>query len=286
MKCPRCHQESPTAQAFCGRCGSPLDHSPGSPAVPYSDLQRALSEALEQQRATAEIVRVISSSPTDIQPVLDAIVRSAVRLCHAAFGGLHRVDGAMNTLAAFHNVPDDEIAMLRGMFPRPIRRDTFSSRAILDRRVVHIPDIRKDSEYSAAVHKTQADRGYRTALAVPMLREDVAIGAIVLWRRDVLPFTDKHMEMVQTFADQAAIAIENARLFKELQASNRELTTALDQQTATGDILKVISRSQTDVQPVFDAIADSALRLCEAKHGNVFLFDGELVHLAAVAGTD
>src|SRR4029453_4094277 len=108
---------------------------------------------------------------TDVQPVFDAIVRSAVRLCHAAFGGLHRVDGETNTLAAFHNIPADETAMLPKMWPRPIRRDPLSSRAILDRRVVHIPDIREDAEYTAAVRNPQADRGYRTALAVPMLRE-------------------------------------------------------------------------------------------------------------------
>ena len=260
-------------------------------AIENVRLFNETQEALEQQTATSEILRVISSSPTDTQPVFDTIVRSAVRLCHAAFGGLHRVDGATNTLASFHNIPDDELAMLRGMFPRPICRDTLSSRAILDRRVVHIPDIREDTEYSAAVRNPQADRGYRTALAVPMLREDVAIGAIVLWRREVLPFTDKHMEMVQTFADQAVIAIENVRLFTELQQKNRALTDAhsqvteaLEQQTATSEILRVISRSRTDVQPVFDAVATNAATVCGATDAIIVLTEGATMRRVAHFG--
>jgi GAF domain-containing protein len=244
-----------------------------------------VTESLEQQTATAEILQVISSSPTELQAVFDTIVANAVRLCGAAFGGLQRLAGDRMTLNAQYGVPPDELAILqRDVFPLPVSRDSATGRAILDRVATHVRDIREDPNFRTP--HLQSMQSYRTILAVPMLREGLPIGALALWRRDVQPFTEREIRIVRTFADQAVIAIENVRLFNELQSSNRELATALGQQTATGDILKVISRSQTDVQPVFDAIADSALRLCEAKHGNVFLFDGELVHLAAVAGTD
>jgi signal transduction histidine kinase len=200
--------------------------SPKNEGAKVRDLEKRLAEALEQQAATSEILRVISRSQTDIQPVFDAIVRSAVTLCHAAFGGLHRVDGELNTLAALYNMPDDEIEMVRRLFPRPMGRDTISGRAIMERRVVHLRDIREDAEYAAAVRDPQADKGYRTIVAVPMLREGAPIGAIALWRREVQPFTDKQIEMVQTFADQAVIAIENARLFLEIEDKSRQLEAA------------------------------------------------------------
>ena len=238
----------------------------------YAGLERKveertaeLTETLEQQTATAEILRVISSSPTDIQPVFDAIVRSAVRLCHAAFGGLHRVDGEMNTLAALHNMPDDEVEMLRRLFPRPIGRDSVSGRAFLERRVVHIRDIREDAEYSAAVRDPQAEKGYRTVVSVPMLREGVPIGAIVLWRREVQPFTDKQIDMVQTFADQAVIAIENVRLFKELEQRTRDLGQSLEEVGALSEVSRAVS-SSLHLRRVLDTVASYAVSLsgCDA----------------------
>src|SRR5262245_19992235 len=244
-------------------------------AIENVRLFNETKEALEQQTATSDILRVISCSPTDVQPVFDTIVRSAVTLCHAAFGGLHRVEGDINTLAALYNLPADEAALVRGLFPRPIDRASISGRAMVERRVVHIHDIREDREYNAAVRDPQAARGYRTVVSVPMLREGVPIGAINLWHREVQPFTDKQIALLQTFADQAVIAIENVRLFNETKE-------ALDRQTATSEILRVISQSPTDVQPVFDAIARSARRLCEATQAVVSRYDGELVHLAAL----
>src|SRR5262249_46920746 len=152
-----------------------------------------------------------------------------------------------------------------------------------DRDVVHIRDIRTDPDYVARVPMNAS--GYRTALAVPMLREGAPIGVFVMWRREVRPFSDKQVELVKTFADQAVIAIENVRLFTELQASNRDLTAALDTQTATSDILRVISRSQTDVQPVFDEIMVSAVRLLRADVSVLNRVVGDQLELAAHAST-
>ena len=247
------------------------------------EKHRALTEVLEQQTATGEILRVISSSPTDVQPVFDAIVLNASRLCGGEYAIVIRYDGEMMHLAAQHNPRPGAAEPVARLFPRAPARGSSPGRAILNRSLVHIPDVLEDPEYDPDVVRAA---GLRGVLSMPMFREGKVIGAISVSKETPGPFAQSQIELLQTFADQAVIAIDNVRLFTELQASNRELTTALDQQTATSDILKVISRSQTDVQPVFDAIADSALHLCEAKHGNVFLFDGALVHLAAVAGTD
>ena len=246
---------------------------------------RDLTQALEQQTATAEILRVISSSPTDLQPVFDTIVRSAVKLCGATFGGLQRIIDGRMTLDAQCGVTADEIATLqRDVFPLPISRESATGRAVVDRAVVHIRDIRDDPELG--VHLLQRMPGFRTILAVPTLREGIPIGALALWRREVLPFGDTEISLVQTFADQAVIAIENVRLFKELEVRNRELTTALDTQTATSDILRVISRSQTDTQPVFDTILTSAVRLLRGHSGTLTRLAGDQIELAAHTSFD
>jgi two-component system, NtrC family, sensor kinase len=259
----------------------------------FTELQeknRALTEALEQQTATSEILRVISSSPTDLQPVFDMVVRNAGTLCGAAFGGLHRLDSGRITLDAHYGIPDDELMILqRDVFPLAISRGSPTGRAILDREVVHIRDIREDPGFRTPRLKTM--QNYRTILAVPMMREDVPLGALALWRREVQPFSETEIGLVRTFADQAVIAIENVRLFKELQEKNQALTQAhaqvseaLKQQTATSEILRVISSSPTDVQPVFDTIAERAVRLCDAAFGAVFRFDGEWMNITALNG--
>src|SRR5262249_29490185 len=153
-------------------------------------------------------------------------------------------------------------------------RATTTSRAILERTVVHVPDVLEDPDYARPVALALLNR---STLAVPMLRDGEPIGTISVGRLEPRPFTEKQIELLQTFADQAVIAIENVRLFQELQARNRELTEALEQRTATSEILRVISSSPTDVQPVFSAIVESAVRLCGARDGAVFRFDGELV---------
>src|SRR5882724_9194502 len=218
-------------------------------------LEKALAEALDQQTATADILRVISASPSDVSPVFRAIVRSATRLCDATFGTVFRFDGELITVAANQDLTAEEITITNTLFPAPATRGIAAGRAIVDRAVVHITDIRNDPDYAARAPVNVL--GYRTALAVPLLREGSPIGAFVMWRREVRPFTDKQIELVRTFADQAVIAIENVRLFTELQQKHQALTEAhaqvteaLEQQTATSQILRVISSSPTDLQPV------------------------------------
>jgi GAF domain-containing protein len=250
-------------------------------AIENVRLFNETKEALEQQTATAEILRVISSSPTDLQPVFDAIVRTAARLCEASYGFLARYDGTSITIAAHSGASDAETAVVLRVYPMVPTPASLGGRAILERATVHIPDVRSDPTYG---HRGIQDLGWRTGLCVPLLREGAAIGVLGMWRRDVHPFSDRQIILLQTFADQAVIAIENVRLFTELEARNRELTEALEQQTATAEILRVISRSPTDVQPVFDTIVRNAARLCEAARSHLFRFDGELLALAATFG--
>ncbi len=240
-----------------------------------------LRVALEQQTATSEILRVISRSPTDVQPVFDAIVQSATRLCDAAFGAAFRFDGQLQTFVAHQSATPGELELLRGNYPRPATRGAATGRAIVDRRIIHIHDIREDPEYTL---ETRQAPGWRTVLAVPMLRDGEPVGALGLWRREVRPFTEKQIELISTFAEQAVIAIENARLFTELEARNSELRVALEQQTATSELLKVIGRSTFDLQPVFETLAENALRLCEAQQGIVIRFDGRLLRAVVTRG--
>ncbi|MBI2160095.1 MAG: GAF domain-containing protein [Candidatus Rokubacteria bacterium] len=234
---------------------------------------RALTEALEQQTASGEILRVISSSPTAVEPVFDTIVRSAVRLCGAVFAALFRIEGGLVQLVAHHSLPAEALEVLRRGLPRPLGRETLAEQAMLEGSVVHVPDLTQSGRVSGTVREASKRAGYRSALAVPLLREATAIGAIAVARRDPGPFPARQIELLQTFADQAVIAIENVRLFTELQERNRELTEALEQQTATSEILRAISSSPTDVQPVFDTIVRAASRL----------FDGALTVLTQVA---
>ncbi|HSE06563.1 MAG TPA: GAF domain-containing protein [Methylomirabilota bacterium] len=252
-------------------------------AIENMRLAHELAEALEQQTATAEILRAISTSPVDLQPVFDAIVRNAVTLCGAAFGGLHRLDGDRITLEAQFGVPADELAILRhDVFPIPLSRESATGRAILDRRAVHIRDIRADAAFRTPRLKTMQD--FRTVLAVPLVREGAPIGALALWRPQVRPFTDAEIGLVRTFADQAVIAIENVRLFKELDTRNRDLTQALEQQTATSEILRVIARSATELAPVFEAVVTRSAHLCDAADVAMLLVDGGNLRIAAGVG--
>ena len=252
----------------------------------FNELQARnadLTEALEQQTATVEILGVISSSPTDIQPVLDAVVASAARLCDARDVMIRRVDGEVMRVAAhIGSMPIANAAM-----SPPLSLASISGRAIVERRTIQVDDVLApgvSAEYPGAMHLLYENSPFRTVLVAPLLRDDVAIGAIALRRTDVRPFSDKQIKLLETFAAQAVIAIENVRLFKELQARNAEISEALEQQTATAKILHVISSSPTDLQPVFDAILDSARRLCEAHRGALHLFDGEVFTLVADQG--
>ncbi len=252
-------------------------------------LERRLAEALEQQTATSEILRVIASSPTDVEPVLMTVAERAARLCDANDALIFRKEGnGLRALARWGSVP----TVMTPETVLTIDRTFVASRAVIDARVVHIPDVQAAFDEFPGSRRYMGVTGVRTVLAVPLLREGVAIGAILIRRLEVEPFTDKQIGLVTTFADQAVIAIENVRLFTELQQKNGALTQAhaqvsesLEQQTATAEILRAISSSPTDIQPAFDIIAESAVRLCGAEASTVTRFDGEWVRLVAVYGS-
>jgi two-component system, NtrC family, sensor kinase len=253
-------------------------------------LTGAASEMREQQTATSEILRVISSSPMDVQPVFGAIAESALRLCEAKHGNVFTFDGELIHLAALANVNPEGSEAVRRSFPRPPDRASSTTRAILNRSAVNIPDVLSDPEYLLADVVRTAD--FRSTLSVPMLRKGQPIGAITVTRAALGPFPDAQIELLQTFADQAVIAIENVRLFKELEEKNRALTKAhaqvtetLEQQTATSEILRVISSAHTDAQPVFDTIVQSAVRRCNAATAAVFRTDGTMLYHPANYGS-
>jgi signal transduction histidine kinase len=246
---------------------------------------RDLTEALEQQTATAEILRAISSSPTDIRPVLETLVHAAARFCGAANVALLIRDGEVLRGAAATGPFGEELARRFGGiegFEVPVTRGSVTGRAVFECRTVHVHDLGAEPEEEFPVGRDlQRQLGHHTMVATPLLREGTPIGAIDLFRTEVKPFSDRQLALLRTFADQAVIAIENVRLFKELEARNKDLTVALEQQTATSEILRVISSSQTDVQPVFDTIVRSAVRLCDGLFSGLYQFDGELIHQGA-----
>src|SRR5262249_21875358 len=240
---------------------------------------RELTEALEQQPATGEILKVISSSPTNEQPVFDTIIRNAVRLCDGTLGVLFRYDEQLMDIGALYNIRPGGEVLFRSAYPQPANRDNPRGRPIVDPAVVRVDDI-ETAEYSEAAKERARASGYRSGIAVPMIREGVPIGSIAVARRESGWFPESYVALLKTFADQAVIAIENVRLFKELEARNMDLTGALEQQPATAEILRVISGSPTDIRPVFDAVLDRALTLCEASNGSLYqLEDGALRHV-------
>src|SRR4029453_3034017 len=258
--------------------------SPKSDGASVRDLEKRLAEALrdkaealERETATSKVLSVISRSLGDLGPVFEAMLANAVRLCEASFGNLLLYDGDAFPHLRVHNAPRGWAAEQERdpVPPRDLARVLY--RVPVTKQIVHVADIAAENpdEPIATI------AGARTLLIVPMLKENKLIGVIAVYRQEVRPFGEKPIDLLTNFAAQAVIAIENVRLFTELQASNRELTTALDQQTATAEILRVISSSPTDIRPVFDAIVASATRLCDAGIGAVVSFDGELMHLQA-----
>ena len=243
---------------------------------------RELTEALEQQTATSEILGVISSSPTDVQPVFDVIVERAVRLCGGHFGRVYRYNGDLIHVVARHGVSTAGQEELQRVFPRPATDDTIVGRVIMTRQAAYVTDIERAEGVPPLSRQLIEALGTRSQVTVPMLRAGEPIGAMTIGWSEPEGFGEQQIALLQTFANQAVIAIENVRLFKELESRNSDLTESLEQQTATAEILRVISSSQTDVQPVFETIAENSLRLCDATFSTVFRYDGELVHLAAL----
>jgi GAF domain-containing protein len=245
-------------------------------------LRRELDDAREQQAATADLLKVISRSTFDLQTVLDTLLKSAARLCQAdhSFIFLRQGDG-YRCASGSGDIPE-WIEFLKQQTIRP-GRGTIAARAVLEGRTVHIPDVLADPEYTFL--EAQRRGGYRTALGVPLLREGDPVGVIVLTRPTVRPFDANQIELVTTFAAQAVIAIENTRLLSELRQRTDDLSKALEQQTATSEVLRVISSSPGELQPVFQTMLENAVRICEAKFGTLFRYDGELFHRVAGVGT-
>jgi signal transduction histidine kinase/HAMP domain-containing protein len=242
-----------------------LQESYGNLEQKVQDRTRELTEALEQQTATAEILRVISSSPTDIQPVLDAVAENAARLCEASDSVIFRVDGEVLRLVAGRGpIPRMPIGDDEGV---PINRGSVSGRAIVDRKTIHIDDLQAESDSEFPQGKAYAKRfGHRTTLATPLLREGVPVGAIMIRRGEDRPFSDKHIKLLETFADQAVIAIENVRLFNEIQERTRELELSLEEVRALSEVSRAVS-SSLDLGQVLHEISEQAAKLCDADAG-------------------
>jgi signal transduction histidine kinase len=240
-----------------------------------------LSESLQQQTATADVLKVISRSTFDLQTVLDTLVESAERLCEADYAFIFRREGESYRLAASHGFSEEYRKWMESQSIDP-GRQTLVGRTALECHVVHIPDVLADPEYGWAESIRRGN--FRTMLGVPLMRERTPIGVIAICRKAVLPFAEKQIELVATFADQAVIAIENVRLFDEVQARTEDLTESLEQQTATSEVLKVISSSPGDLEPVFQAMLANATKLCDANYGNMWLCEGDDFRSGALHG--
>ena len=247
-------------------------------AIENTRLLNELRESLQQQTATADVLKVISRSTFDLQAVLDTLVQSAARLCEADTVVIGRPKGERYHWEASYGF-SREYAEYTASHPAAIDRGTVSGRVLLERKIVHVVDVLADAEYT--FERERVGGQFRTLLGVPLLREGSPIGVIALGRNSVRPFTDKQIELVTTFADQAVIAIENVRLFEAEQQRTRELTESLEQQTATSEVLQVINSSPGDLEPVFGTMLTKAVRICDARFGIIFRWDGDALHLLA-----
>ena len=254
-------------------------------AIENTRLLNELRQSLEQQTATAEVLRVISSSPTNVQPVFDPIAESAVRLCDGQFSFVVRFDGKVMDFASCFGLSAEGLDAFRSMMPMPARDDTASGRAILRRAVVEVADVKADDAYGVQAQGLARAVAYRSIVAVPLLHEGNPIGVITVARANAGAFPERQIALLQAFADQAVIAIRNVRLFDEVQARTEELSESLQQQTATADVLKVISRSTFDLKAVLNTLVETATRVCDADFGNIARpRDGDTFFIEATHG--
>ena len=258
-------------------------------AIENTRLLNELRQSLQQQTATADVLKVISRSTFDLQTVLNTLVQSAVELCEADKGGLERQKGSTIENIASYGY-STEVQEFRKVHAAEAGRGTIVGRTILEGKSIQVEDVQADPEYTYKDGARIAN--VRTCLGVPLLREGSPIGVFFLGRTTVRPFTEKQIDLVTTFADQAVIAIENARLLNELRQRTddltertADLTEALEQQTATSEVLQVISSSQGDLEPVFGAMLENAVRICDAKFGNIYRWEADALHLVASHNT-
>jgi len=242
---------------------------------------RELNEALDHQTAASAVLGVIGRSPADAQPVFDAIVQNAARLCQTVFSVVYLYDGDRLRMAAANNYTSEALRHAQALARQP-ERSHLAGRAVLDRAIVHVQDVLADPEYS---RELALAGGWRAVLSVPLLRDGKPLGAISVAKAEAVPFSNRQIQLLNTFADQAVIAIENVRLFDEVQARTRELSESLEQQTATSEVLQVISTSSGELEPVFETMLANAVRICEATFGNMYLRDGEVFRIAAAHNT-
>jgi GAF domain-containing protein len=250
-------------------------------------LTRERDEALEQQAATSEVLKVVSSSPSELKPVFDAILEHATRICEAKFGTMWLREGDAFRVVALHNAPSayEERRRNRLFRPADLHPKSVFRRFLETGQVIHIADLRLDQGYLAGAPTTidiVDAAGARTGLMVPMLKDNELVGSITIYRQEVRPFTDTQIELVQNFATQAVIAIENARLLNELRRRTDDLSQALQQQTATSEVLRIISSSPGELKPVFNAMLANATRICEAKIGLLYRSEGDVLRTVAM----